>query len=74
MGFFDIGCLLVACMADVTEIAKGVRLMPARVVAVDRQLRLNFMTVFARGRLRAALGFDRSGGQQPETYHHDQKG
>ncbi len=50
-----IGRLLIPRVAEITEVAKGVRLMPTGAIIVDRVLTLGFMAGFARGRLRAAL-------------------
>ncbi|MEO8391460.1 MAG: hypothetical protein ABI700_00570 [Chloroflexota bacterium] len=50
-----IGCLLIPSVTEVTEIAKGMGLVPACAVVIDRVLILGFMAGFTGRRLRTAL-------------------
>jgi hypothetical protein len=48
--------LVIASMADIAEIAKGMRLVPTCAIVINRRLRLGLVTVLAGRSLGATLG------------------
>ena len=72
MGSGLIGGGIVTGVAQVAEIAEGMRSVPGCTVVIDRVLGLGLVAILARRGLGTALGADRLGRDQEEYPHCDQ--